>query len=199
VQLAQAQDDSTAMAKARKAVERSLPFLEKEGVAWIKKNDCASCHNFAFLLWSHNAARAHGVPVDEKKLVEWTDWMVAFSQAHRVRFKLTSDSFNQLRGDGVPPEVKAKLKRLIDKPFHTEKELLAELGQPLPSEELRRYQAAVMKRAALPKNGVDDGVGLDAFSQLLLGRDREATGGKLVDDLAAVQDLMLRCQQPDGS
>jgi hypothetical protein len=89
--------------------------------------------------------------------------------------------------------------RLIDKPFHTEKELLADLGQVLPSEELGRYRAAAMKGVALPGNALNDGGGLDTLSQLLLGRDREAKGGKLVDDLAAIQDLMLRWQQPDGS
>jgi squalene-hopene/tetraprenyl-beta-curcumene cyclase len=37
------------------------------------------------------------------------------------------------------------------------------------------------------------------LSQLLLGRDRDSKGGKLVDDLGDIQNLMLRGQQPDGS
>jgi hypothetical protein len=148
--LAPAQDNGTALTKTRKAVERSLPFLEKEGVAWIKKNDCASCHNFTFLLWSHHVARAHGIPVDKNKLADWTAWMVTFSRAHRGWFQLTSDSLKQLRDDGVPATVLAKLNALIDKPFRTDKELLADLGKALPPEELDRYQAAVMKRSVPP-------------------------------------------------
>ncbi len=200
VTLAHAQDDPAATARARNAVERSLPFLEKGGVAWMKAKGCASCHNVTFLLWSHNAARARGIPVDEKKLADWTGWTVTFSQAHRVWFKVTSDSLNPLRHDGVPAEALAKLKGLIDKPFRTEEELLAALGQVLSPEERDRYQAAVVKRASRPhEGGMNDGGGLDTLSQLLLGRDRDARGGKLVDDLAAIQDLMLRWQQPDGS
>ena len=37
---------------ARRAIERSLPYLEREGVAWIEKRACLSCHHVPFLLWS---------------------------------------------------------------------------------------------------------------------------------------------------
>src|ERR1044071_1914839 len=56
-------------AEVRKAVERSLPYLEREGVAWIEKHDCISCHHVSFLLWSHNAAKSAGIAVDQAKLV----------------------------------------------------------------------------------------------------------------------------------
>jgi hypothetical protein len=112
---------------------------------------------------------------------EAAGWMVTFSQAHRAWFQLTSDSLNQLRDDGVPAEVLAKLKRLIDKPFRTENELLAGLGQALPPEEMDRYQAALVKRAALPHAGVNDGGGQDTLAQLLPGRDRDTKGGNLIE------------------
>ena len=53
----------------REAVSRSLPFLEKEGVAWMKDRGCTTCHHVPFLLWSHRAAQAHGLAVDVTKLV----------------------------------------------------------------------------------------------------------------------------------
>ena len=65
------QDD---LDRSRAAVGRSLPYLEKEGVAWIQKRDCLSCHVVTFLLWSHEAARAKGIAVDLNKLAEWSDW-----------------------------------------------------------------------------------------------------------------------------
>jgi len=61
-----------APAKLRQAVERSLPYLEREGVDWINDRNCMSCHVVPFMLWSHNEAKAIGVKVDAKKLDEWT-------------------------------------------------------------------------------------------------------------------------------
>jgi hypothetical protein len=58
----------------RDAVSRSLPFLEREGVAWMKDRGCMTCHHVPFLLWSHRAAQAHGLAVDVKKLAEWDEW-----------------------------------------------------------------------------------------------------------------------------
>ena len=52
----------------RDAVSRSLPFLEKEGVAWMKNRGCITCHHVPFLLWSHRAAQAQGLAVDAKTL-----------------------------------------------------------------------------------------------------------------------------------
>ena len=60
-------------AAVREAVSRSLPFLEKGGVAWMNDRGCMSCHHVPFLLWSHRAAQAHGLTVDAQKLAEWDD------------------------------------------------------------------------------------------------------------------------------
>ena len=59
-------------AQVRQAVARSLPFIEKEGTAWMKERKCISCHHGPFLLWSHNEARRSGIAVDAKKLEAWT-------------------------------------------------------------------------------------------------------------------------------
>src|SRR6478609_2114539 len=58
----------------RDAVSRSLPFLEKEGVAWMKDRGCMSCHHVPLLLWSHRSAQAQGFTVDSQKLAEWDEW-----------------------------------------------------------------------------------------------------------------------------
>src|SRR4051812_21344890 len=60
----QAQVNDTAV---RDAVSRSLPFLEKEGVAWMEGRSCMSCHHVPFLLWSHRSAQARGFKVDSQK------------------------------------------------------------------------------------------------------------------------------------
>src|SRR5262245_24287373 len=72
--LVHAQDDATRSAQARNAVERSLPFLEEKGVAWIKQKGCVTCHQTTFLIWTHNEAERRGFPVDRRKVAEWTSW-----------------------------------------------------------------------------------------------------------------------------
>ena len=68
-------------AELRKAAERSLPFLETGGAAWIQEKGCASCHHVPFLLWSHNEARRRGLAVDAGKLEGWTNWTLTASLA----------------------------------------------------------------------------------------------------------------------
>ena len=61
---------------AREMVRRSLPFLEKEGVAWMKDRGCTSCHQIPAMLWSLNDAARAGLDVDAQKLAEWWEWSV---------------------------------------------------------------------------------------------------------------------------
>jgi squalene-hopene/tetraprenyl-beta-curcumene cyclase len=58
----------------RKAIERGLPFVEKEGLAWKEERKCASCHRFTFTLWAFHDAKRQGFAVDGDKLDAWTTW-----------------------------------------------------------------------------------------------------------------------------
>lgn len=58
----------------KETIVRSIPFLEKEGVKWMTKRKCVSCHQIPAMLWSLNHARNHGFKVSRAKLDEWTDW-----------------------------------------------------------------------------------------------------------------------------
>src|SRR5688572_17690956 len=184
------QDDASA---ARAAVEKSLPYLEKEGVAWIKQRDCLSCHQVTFLLWAHHEADAKGIRVDARKLAEWTDWSLRESTAQRVQLLLTPPLL-----DGLPAEVAAKLA-----PFTTKPELkgglkeaafVKELGKALSAEELHAHQSAVLQRAARAKG---DGGGVDTMSQLLLAG---VTGGDADREfVASTRAHLAGFQQPDGS
>jgi squalene-hopene/tetraprenyl-beta-curcumene cyclase len=69
--------------EVRAAIKRGLPYLEKGGVAWMQQKGCVSCHNVAFLIWSHNDAAERSVAVDDKKLADWTDWSWKFSRSRR--------------------------------------------------------------------------------------------------------------------
>jgi hypothetical protein len=59
------------------SVERSIGFLEKEGGAWMKKQQCASCHHIPVMVWALNEARNRGHRVNEELLGEVTSWALS--------------------------------------------------------------------------------------------------------------------------
>lgn len=61
-------------AEVATAIERSLPVLETEGVAWIEQKKCVTCHQVPFLLWSHQAAASRGLKLNDAGLKQWTEW-----------------------------------------------------------------------------------------------------------------------------
>src|SRR5262245_9606718 len=73
------QPESVSPEEARKVVERSLPFLREEGVRWIQRRQCHSCHHVGFMVWSLNEASRHGFTVDRDELKRWTGWAVDYA------------------------------------------------------------------------------------------------------------------------
>lgn len=71
--VALAQDASAAPAAAagapqvRQTVEKSLVFLEKDGLEWETKK-CVSCHHGPWMMWSGYEAKKRGFTVNEKSL-----------------------------------------------------------------------------------------------------------------------------------
>ena len=53
----------------RQAIEKSLPFLEQEGLAWEMKN-CVSCHHGPWLMWSGYEAKKRGFSVNDASLAQ---------------------------------------------------------------------------------------------------------------------------------
>lgn len=64
--------------QVRQAIDRSLPYLEKDGVAWWNQRRCNGCHHGPFLVWTHREARARGFAVDRQKLDDWTEQALHF-------------------------------------------------------------------------------------------------------------------------
>jgi hypothetical protein len=54
-----------APAQVRRSVERSLAFLEKDGLAWMNEKKCTSCHAVPLALWPQYEARRHGFTVHD--------------------------------------------------------------------------------------------------------------------------------------
>ena len=187
-------------AAVREAVSRSLPFLEKEGVAWMNDRGCMSCHHVPFLLWSHRAAQAHGLAVDDKKLTEWDEWCRKDSLSHRNLFRLQNYDLGKVEAAKLPDAVKEKLKPLIEQPFKTEAEFVAKLTPLLSEEELKSYQSIVTKTAERVQNALDrNGGGLDVVGQLLLGSHGTSSILAQPDFRDGTIALMHRNQLADGS
>lgn len=184
----------------REAVARSLPFLEKEGVAWMNDRGCMSCHHVPFLLWSHRAAQAHGLAVDAKKLAEWDEWARKDSLSHRNLFRLQNYDLGKVEAAKLPDAVKEKLNPLIEQPFKSETEFLEKLTPLLTEDELKSYQSIVLKTAERLPNAPDrTGGGLDVLGQLLLGSHGGPSVLSQVEFRDGAIDVLNRHQSTDGS
>ncbi|HEV3028395.1 MAG TPA: prenyltransferase/squalene oxidase repeat-containing protein [Planctomycetota bacterium] len=85
---------------AKEAAAKGLVFLEKEGVAWTRKNTCASCHHVPMMLWAQREVRQHGMSIHE----EARDLAIAFAlKAPHAGFlgPLTREQFDQMSGPSL--------------------------------------------------------------------------------------------------
>ena len=57
------------------AIEKSLPYIQKQGRYWINEKKCVSCHRITFMNWSLSAARENGIKVDNELLTKDIRWM----------------------------------------------------------------------------------------------------------------------------
>jgi hypothetical protein len=184
----------------RDAVSRSLPFVEKEGVIWMKDRGCMSCHHVPLLLWSHRSAQAQGFTVDSQKLAEWDEWIRKDSLSKRRQFWLRNYDLGRPEAAKLPQAVKDKLKPLIARPFQTEAEYLAELTPLLTEDEMKSHRATVLKISERTLD-MDDrvGGGLEALSPLLIASQGTASVLAQPEFRDGVIDLMSQIQLADGS
>jgi len=184
----------------RKAVSRSLPFLEREGVTWMKKRGCISCHHVPFLLWSHRAAQAHGLAVDVKKFAEWDEWTRKDSLSNRRKFWLRNYDLGKAEAATLPQAVKDKLKPLIARPFQTKAEYLAELTPLLTEDEMKSHRATVLKISERTLDMGDRvGGGLEALGPFLIASQGTWSVLTQAEFRDGVIDLMSQIQLADGS
>lgn len=64
-------------AEARQTADRSLGFLEKQGLAWLDNRKCIGCHHGAWMVWIHNEARSKGFAVEAARVEGWTSRVLA--------------------------------------------------------------------------------------------------------------------------
>src|SRR5262245_10584733 len=76
-------------AEARKAAERSLPFLMKSSSTWREQRKCVTCHQVPFALWPAHEAKARGIAVEAKALDGLTDWSLDFCATNKNKDQFT--------------------------------------------------------------------------------------------------------------
>ena len=59
--------------RVRQAIQQSIPFIEEQGVWWIEKKKCVSCHRVGTMLWSLSAAQQRGFDVSDR-FGKWLAW-----------------------------------------------------------------------------------------------------------------------------
>lgn len=203
-------------AEVRRTIERSLPFLENVGVGWNRNYSCLMCHHQPMLIWAHNEARARGIPVDEKKLRDWTNrtWSKFLAPA---AFRLTEADEKNLIGNGVPADVVARVKSLQREiGFQTEEAFLAAVAKLLAPDELARYRGVLLQRGRRlvflltdegEKSLAVDGVPAPVLAKLrnlpftVTEADFVAAVGKLVspDELGQHRAALLKSARHDFS
>jgi Squalene-hopene cyclase C-terminal domain len=192
-----AETPAPAPADVREAVGRSLPFLEKEGVAWMRGRQCASCHQVPWMLWSMNQARRHGFAVDADLLAARNEWAVNNALGRSTSYKLTDKSFAELKKAEMAEADLTKLQALKDKVFSLEPDFRQEVSKLLPAEETTRHQEALLKAAAIPGTGNGGAVNNLYVALLLSGAYAETKAAEQArKELVA---RLVKSQKPDGS
>lgn len=97
--LAAAPDSTSTSASARNAVEKSLPFIEKEGLRWKTERKCASCHHVPMMVWTLNEAKRGGFKINEQVAEENGRWLVSSPECRLI---LGAEHKNQYF-DGLEP------------------------------------------------------------------------------------------------
>jgi hypothetical protein len=68
--------------QVKQAVERAIPYIEREGAAWIRERKCLACHYAGYMLWSLHDAELRGFVIDRGKLAETSRWAMNQPSMH---------------------------------------------------------------------------------------------------------------------
>jgi hypothetical protein len=84
----------------RAAIGRSLPFLEREGVAWKETKGCTSCHHVPMMIWTHHEAQKHGFTINKGAVEEAESWALGQYLKHPEFMPTGQDRSFPRRGPG---------------------------------------------------------------------------------------------------
>jgi Squalene-hopene cyclase C-terminal domain len=105
-------------ADVRRAVERSLPFVEKSSANWRANSKCVTCHQVPFAVWALNEAKSRGVAVDAAMLDDMAGWAFNFCATNEAASMTASTTFMVLSQSASAPSADAlKAYALFEKAF----------------------------------------------------------------------------------
>lgn len=186
------------VAEIRQSVVKSLPFLEREGLAWMRGKACVTCHQIPAMVWSLGEARRHGYGVDAAKLALWNTWSLDNGWKRGVYYKLTEDSIQKLQESGLPIVDAEKLKPLVGKNHVFAAEFTTALSQALGEPAFSKCQAAAVAAAAKAGQGGGGGASNSQYTALLLAGSADTA----TDPAAVRRELvagLVKSQKSDGS
>lgn len=192
-------EEPATVEQARQTISRSLPFIEREGVAWKEKRKCVTCHQVSTLVWSFREARQRGFEIDSSKLKEWSEWSLNNEFGGNGFYKLTNASLEALEKEGLDAETLTKLQPLKGQEFVTESELFEAIGKLVTPEAAVAHKAVMLKSAAKP--GVAPGAqpGDGAPHSIMLRSGAVAETASPNRSLAVLFEGLRATQQPDGT
>jgi len=202
--LTQPASDAVTPEQARKAVERSLPYIKREGMAWIRERHCHSCHHVGFMVWTLNDANRRGMKVDLAELKVASEWAVRYATYDAVFYQVKPPTLAAAMKAGIAEEQLGKLKDLSSL-YTLRGDFHAELARVLGKETLEQHEDLLFKSASISGQG---GKGEDAdpkgtrgpgtvASELLLAGAPALTGNQ--DDTKALVQRLITTQEKDGS
>lgn len=172
--------------EVRAAVARSLPFLEAEGLAWMRERACISCHQIPMLAWTWNESHLRGIAVDGAKRDAWNRWAVDNGLKRAVYYKLNEPELAELEQSGLSPDDVAKLQPLKEKNYVFEHDFREALIEQLGESAAAEQRSTLLKAAAKSKQGGGGGGANNQYAALLLsGAQNE------VDDATDVRRTLV--------
>ena len=207
--------------RARQAAERAIPYIEKDGAAWINDRKCLSCHFAGYMVWSFHDARERGFNIDKDKLAEWSLWSLSQKKDHGAEGAAQA-LFGRDRSDAREETVKLiealrdfilskqekdgfwkpggqlpSQKRPAGETTQVSTMLcvlgLATIGQPDEKITESRERALAWLKAT-PPNGENAAVSGEWYTMRLLVEKKFGEP----KEVEALRDKILAAQQPDG-
>ena len=85
--------------ESRKAIQKSIPFIQEKGVAWIEDRDCLSCHHTSFMVWSLSLAEKKGFDVDAEILEESKSWALNWKYLANPKVRETAQRDKTIKNE----------------------------------------------------------------------------------------------------
>jgi len=187
----------------RAVITKSLPYIEQEGVSWINKKDCVSCHRVSFMTWALDEASRHGFEVAPETTAKWQKWSREKSISKREK---TDELVGAKNLEGLSQIVWSERNRIDDSTPQLVSLIVA--GQDEDGSWKAGGQLPSQKRPAAETSAVST-----AWNALALGsgkptEEAQAARSRALEFLSKQSDgvstewyvsrLLLAAQTPDG-